>query len=310
MSATSLRKLIWAFDAMESLDLQKNALLTLEALSRKVDARIEPVYILGGPYAQAIEGPPGELEKAFLALAEKNMSALVHDTVVENMSQGKVLANRGGTTSSNVTRLLDYAKEVGADAILVATHARRGLSRLFMGSFAETLALRSPIPILTVNPQAKVRETISKVMLPTTFKSRYRETFERIVAFCREFEAELILYYKEPPMTGYDQSIEVYRFLKSESAGRAKVAEGWRSWAHDQGVRASVILDHEPGSVSSCIEEFAAGHDVDLIAMATQADNISAALMGSLSRQVVRLAPCPVWVMKIHEPEANASTFT
>ncbi|MEO8875116.1 MAG: universal stress protein, partial [Polyangiaceae bacterium] len=46
--------------------------------------------------------------------------------------------------------ILDAAKETGADLIVMGTHDRHGLERLFLGSTAEAIIRTSPIPVLTV----------------------------------------------------------------------------------------------------------------------------------------------------------------
>ncbi|MDB5045270.1 MAG: universal stress protein [Deinococcus sp.] len=49
-----------------------------------------------------------------------------------------------------VTGLLDAAQHWGADLLIVGTHAKGSLEHFFLGSTAEKLVARSPIPVLTV----------------------------------------------------------------------------------------------------------------------------------------------------------------
>jgi len=49
-----------------------------------------------------------------------------------------------------VTGLLDAAREWGADLIVVGTHAQGALEHFFVGSTAEKIVARSPVPVLTV----------------------------------------------------------------------------------------------------------------------------------------------------------------
>jgi nucleotide-binding universal stress UspA family protein len=46
--------------------------------------------------------------------------------------------------------ILDYVTEHGMDMIIVGTHGRTGLDRVVMGSVAERVVRRSPVPVLTV----------------------------------------------------------------------------------------------------------------------------------------------------------------
>ncbi|GGR75455.1 universal stress protein [Deinococcus seoulensis] len=49
-----------------------------------------------------------------------------------------------------VTGLLEAAASWGADLIVVGTHARGAIEHFFLGSTAEKVVARSPIPVLTV----------------------------------------------------------------------------------------------------------------------------------------------------------------
>jgi nucleotide-binding universal stress UspA family protein len=52
-----------------------------------------------------------------------------------------------GTPVEQIVRL---AKEVSADLIIMGTHGRTGISRVFLGSVAERVVRRAPCPVLTV----------------------------------------------------------------------------------------------------------------------------------------------------------------
>ena len=50
-------------------------------------------------------------------------------------------------------KILEIAREVGADMIVMGTHGRRGLTRLLMGSDAEMVLRNSPVPVLMVKSE-------------------------------------------------------------------------------------------------------------------------------------------------------------
>lgn len=55
-------------------------------------------------------------------------------------------------TGDPSAHVLDVAKRVGADLIVLATHGRKGLRRLILGSVAERVVREAPCPVLTVRP--------------------------------------------------------------------------------------------------------------------------------------------------------------
>lgn len=52
--------------------------------------------------------------------------------------------------------VLQFAEHHDADVIVIGSHGRRGLSRLVLGSIAESVVRRSPIPVLVVRDASKV----------------------------------------------------------------------------------------------------------------------------------------------------------
>jgi universal stress protein A len=55
-------------------------------------------------------------------------------------------------------RVLDAARDLGVDLIVMGTHGRRGLSHLVLGSVAARVVRESPIPVLTTHSTARVRK--------------------------------------------------------------------------------------------------------------------------------------------------------
>lgn len=299
MKSTFFNRVVWAVDALEEGVGQKKGLALLRSLAKVTQAEIIPVYILTAPYADSSSALSSNFEQAFQALAEKRMEELRSQSGISSMKSGKVLFSRKGSTRKDVQVLIDFAEQQEADAIVLATHARSGISRLFMGSFAETLAMHSPVPLLTENPDVEVREKISKVLYPTNFHKMYRLGFERVVEFAKIMESKLTLFYQEPIIAGAFMSPEIYKYIEKENRARREIALEWKKWAEDKGVEAEVYLEEKPASIGQAIDDFAKGGQFDIIAMLSEADEASAVVMGSITRQVVRQAPCPVWIMRI-----------
>lgn len=63
---------------------------------------------------------------------------------------------RFGNLAEECARLVT---QEGADLVAMSTHGRSGLNRLVMGSWAEEMLQRSPVPVLLVRPEATERQT-------------------------------------------------------------------------------------------------------------------------------------------------------
>jgi nucleotide-binding universal stress UspA family protein len=54
--------------------------------------------------------------------------------------------------------IVKQAKKWGADVIVLGTHGRRGLTRVVMGSDAETVLRETPLPVLLVRSPLRPRK--------------------------------------------------------------------------------------------------------------------------------------------------------
>lgn len=103
---------------------------------------IPPVY---DAYGQGFDWHTDEMTSA----AKKELSAtLVKAKERYPTADGLVV------TAEPWDAILRIAKARGADLIVMGTHGRRGLSRVFLGSVAEKVVRLSPIPVLTVSGKA------------------------------------------------------------------------------------------------------------------------------------------------------------
>ncbi|MEI8032622.1 MAG: universal stress protein [Chlorobiaceae bacterium] len=88
-------------------------------------------------YSHGLEPERAEAEKKLAALIEEEkIAGIVADYVIyEGFAEECII---------------DYAKRKEADVIIMGSHGRRGLKRLFLGSVAEHVIRRAPCPVLVV----------------------------------------------------------------------------------------------------------------------------------------------------------------
>jgi nucleotide-binding universal stress UspA family protein len=55
------------------------------------------------------------------------------------------------TAINSAGAIVDYAREVNTDLIVMGTHGRGAVAHLFMGSVAERVVRTAPCPVLTVH---------------------------------------------------------------------------------------------------------------------------------------------------------------
>lgn len=133
-----------AFDAAESLARDSDALLMILHV-------VEPRAIMPGPAAppmtMAGAEVPESMQQAASAAREQLKQVTPHDESVRY--EQRLLE---GVPQDEIPK---FAEEAGVDLIVIGTHGRTGLSRLLMGSVAESVVRNATCPVLTLRQAAE-----------------------------------------------------------------------------------------------------------------------------------------------------------
>lgn len=93
-----------------------------------------------------------QLVQSFQARAEERMhQVLASLTSLVPSAEGVVV--RGETADT----ILAYARDLGVDCIVLATHGSEGLEKVLLGSVADRIIKEAPCPTLVFNPFVKER---------------------------------------------------------------------------------------------------------------------------------------------------------
>lgn len=132
----------------------KKALETALDLGRRFDSNVHLLHVVTPPIVAyptmgTTPAPPPNLLMEVREAAERSLADVV--AAIEN-PPGKVKAHisAGGATAETIR---ETAEQLGADLIVMGTHGRTGMARVFLGSVAERTLRRAPCPILMVSAE-------------------------------------------------------------------------------------------------------------------------------------------------------------
>ncbi|TYT61369.1 universal stress protein [Natrialba swarupiae] len=113
------------------------------------DADVTAVYVIQVPEGQlgVFDGPSVDLPVSDRAL-EHAEDVLDGATAVAAEYDRSV--DTDVVSGKPDQRLVEYADDHASDTIVVGSHGRQGVSRLLLGSVAENVVRRSPIPVVVV----------------------------------------------------------------------------------------------------------------------------------------------------------------
>jgi nucleotide-binding universal stress UspA family protein len=199
-----------------------------------------------------------------------------------------------------VPLILEEARAIGADLIVIGTHGRSGFDRLLLGSVTEDVLRKAHCAVMTVPPADRTatpgRATRS-IVCAIDFSPASLKALDYALSLVQELQATLLLVhvFDWPLDGGMPPSVEVetaaYREITQEdSRGQleALVPAEAHAWCETE----ALILTGRPHDE---IVRLARDRDADLIVMGVHGRSLlNVALFGSTVNQVVRHATCPV----------------
>jgi nucleotide-binding universal stress UspA family protein len=129
----------------EALDVALN-LAKSDSAELAICSIVDPVVIVGTT-------PPSPAIDQMLAAREIESRRLVK-AAAEKAGRAGVKAETETHFGIPSEEILRFSKRRGADAIVMGTHGRSGLKRLFLGSVAESVLHGAPCPVIVVREGA------------------------------------------------------------------------------------------------------------------------------------------------------------
>jgi|ERR1017187_9444 nucleotide-binding universal stress UspA family protein len=133
----------------------REALDFAAVLARQFGASLAVLNVITPYYAVDPYGmnPPGDFEPDLVSCAEKQLQHLVSQALPPEVSS-QTLVRRGRPANE----IIEAAKELDADLIVLPTHGHTGLKHVVFGSTAEYVVRHALCPVLTVRAKGQKPE--------------------------------------------------------------------------------------------------------------------------------------------------------
>ena len=196
--------------------------------------------------------------------------------------------------------ILQAAREVGADLIVMATHGRKGVSRVVLGSVTEGVLHATPCPLLTIPPRAAgAGGSFRRVVCAVDFSPTSPATLSHALDMVEEASGELTVVNVVDP---------AFSSLPPDDA-RAAAEEGLDQLhrhvpdevAHWCALRNEIRF----GDTAAEVLKVAAQDRADLIVVGAHARRpLVGAMVGSSADRIIRESACPVLAVPAPPPVA------
>jgi nucleotide-binding universal stress UspA family protein len=265
------------------------------AIARSYGAKLYVLHVLVPPpyvypvpdlAAEAVEKQE-ESAEAEMQRIESQLAGLPYETTV---------VRGAGVWPALEQAILDCR----IDLVVLGTHGRTGAQKFLMGSVAEEIFRRSPVPVLTIGPSVRrglhSDARFRRVLFPTDFTPESTVAAPYAVSLAQENQARLVLFHvipRPPEQTAaIPGELSVADAMYQLSEMLPKGAELW--------CRPDFVVEY--GQPAERILEMTRDRAVDLIVLGVRnaAGRMSAAthLERTTAHKVVAHAVCPVLTVR------------
>jgi nucleotide-binding universal stress UspA family protein len=261
----------------------------------------EPQRFVGGRDAPWIP-PQTADEECYLAAISNELTEAVEVS-------GRTLLH-----GAPAEEICNHAAATGADLIVMTSHGRTGLNRVWLGSVADDVVRRSRTPVLILREAwksdmgAPVPPRFSKLLVPIDGSTESMEILRSATALARATGARIVLLHVVPPMPLLADPSFPLGFLPTieDDAATARKVDQAHRWLTsvartltDQGVSAVEVHVLLHVSASDGIIGYVRSSNVDAIAMSTHGRGASRLLVGSVADAVRHACKVPIL---LHRP--------
>jgi nucleotide-binding universal stress UspA family protein len=284
-------------------DISRHALEHAIVMARWYDSRLialhvaSPMVVLGTfvPVPPTASGMPPD--ESSLQQREEQLRAWLSPAIAAGL-RTDVIVDDGNPAGC----ILDQARTLPADLIILGTHGQGGFERLVLGSVAEKVLRKAACPVMTVPPHVAGASKLpfAHVLCPIDFSDSSIAALQFAFSLAQESNARLTL-------------LHVFEWPADEATAKRvfERSEFQRWWEADTRQQLEALIPADVrnwcvpdtrlafGKAYERILSLATSDEVDLIVMGVRGRNpIDLTLFGSTTNQVVRQSSCPVLTLR------------
>jgi nucleotide-binding universal stress UspA family protein len=181
------------------------------------------------------------------------------------------------------------------DLVVIGTRGRTGLGKFLLGSQAEEILRHMPCPVLTVGPEATLKERqkgrIRSIVFATDFGPASLAASQYAVSLAEEYNTKLALLHVVEKREAHEMKVPGECEQRCEKQLEQLLPEGARAWCQP-----TILVEH--GQAAEKILEVTEKRDADLIVLGVHAPEGVPGAATHLSRatvhQLIAHATCAV----------------
>jgi nucleotide-binding universal stress UspA family protein len=227
-------------------------------------------------------------------------------TRLDRLGAGPVATSQVAAPAGDA--ICEEAARIGADLIVMATHGRSALGRLWLGSVSHHVIRHAGLPVLLVNPHRahNVLESHpgARILVALDLSAFSEAVLRPVEGLARLLEAHITLLHVLEPSYQPVAPLAPYSLEQDETVTEVRRADAQRRLddiadrLRARGLRASCRVEIGPSPAAGVLEALE-GPQYDLVAMTTHgAGGMRRLFLGNVADKVIRSAGKPVLVLR------------
>jgi nucleotide-binding universal stress UspA family protein len=308
------RKIFWAIDPAQKPEESAHLVKEIKFWANRLNCDVQPVSIFSKsilnipadlvfPWKESFQDMAHLFLDRYLKFAEANEflpPEIIFETVTSNRKAALIFAK--------------HAEQKNAFMIFANTRCQKSWNPWRLGSFTETLLVNSRIPMLLMNPKSKPTTKIANVLFPTDFSPGAKQALVKLEPWLQAFHSNVILFNQiettfiyAADFNGSTNFVDLEPILRDLENSRRKKAKVWSARLRKKKIQSQIIVDRQKEFLGNQIVDIAKKENVDLIAFANRSGRMAQAMLGSVAKDILLLATCPVLVFYFSETQMAKS---
>ena len=305
-------KLIWAVDPSQDPEEAKKIIKEIKAWAKRLRCEVLPVSVISTSRFNYPMEMAFQYKESFESLARRYVDGYLKKCNAKGFLNSELIFVKTFSSRQMAYDLAKFAEKTNGLMIFANTRAKKTWNPFRLGGFAETLAASSRVPVLLLNSSATPTNQIPAVLFPTDFGKESKAALMQLVPWVKAFRSKVLLYNQVETanmivadFNGAPGILEVdtEKMMKSAEKLRLKKAQEWTAELKEHNISCFSTVRREKKLLATEIIELAKKNKIDLIAMASHAGPVEQAILGSIARDVLLQAKCPVLIF--HRPKVE-----
>jgi nucleotide-binding universal stress UspA family protein len=274
-------------------------------LARSFHARLTLLHVVESPAALLYAFP---IESLKIENQHCDQAARMLASLVVHEDQDDLDLHTSVRRGSIEHEILAAIRDERADMVVMGTHGRGLLGRWFIGSVAEAMLRKLPVPVMMVSRLSRP-PGFSRILFATDLSDASVTSFPAVLDFAKTMRSELVAFHAiERTMPVYQEAEAAVVDLREQLIEKARsgLATLAREAERRQG-RIETVFDE--GSAAELILKSAEKHIADLIVITIEDKGLlERALLGTTAERVIREAHAPVLALPAASVGAGGGT--